>query len=263
MAETRLRRKAGARLHWRPCVQWARARWSASSTGRESVSADEVMYGAIMEDLGYSTNRRPFRQLVGSVPFSRLALLRDEPDSTRLATIGALLFGAARLAPPASFPGASSIGAPKRVRYLWKTSGVRPPDHPTRRLAGAAMVFERFLGTGPAAGLAAEFERGRGRRITEVLTVRPYIGTGRAREAAVNSVLPSLPALAAVRRDRSMAEKCLSEFRAYPGLGDNALTREMQRLLALRDRGIDVRGARRQQGLVHLYKSLVAPGRTG
>ena len=44
-------------------------------------------------------------------------------------------------------------------------------------------------------------------------------------------------------------------YRRMPGLADNEITREMKRLLPP---GVDTRGARRQQGLIHLYKHMRA-----
>ena len=46
-------------------------------------------------------------------------------------------------------------------------------------------------------------------------------------------------------------------LRNMPGLPDNEIAREMKRLLPP---GVDTRGARRQQGLIHLYKHMRETG---
>ena len=56
---------------------------------------DEVAHQAIMEGLGYASNRRPFRELGVRVPFAAAAGLKEEPAATRLAALRALLIGTA------------------------------------------------------------------------------------------------------------------------------------------------------------------------
>lgn len=58
---------------------------------------DQVLYRALMEALGYASNRRAFGELADMVPIARLARLRKEPPSTRPLAIRAILTGGAGL----------------------------------------------------------------------------------------------------------------------------------------------------------------------
>ena len=225
-------------------------------------AADQVLYRALMECLGYSANRRPFRDLAGRVRWSTLARLRTEPDSTRLPAIRTALFRGAGLsgllldsvAQPAM---AASERAGRGRQGVWRPSAGRPANDPVRRLSGAAVLVDRYLQTGLVEGLRTELWHWGGRSIVQGVTVRPYVGAARARDAAVNVVLPVLHALAGVKRDRATSIRCLEEFRGFPRLQDNSITREMRRLLDLEKRGVEAAGARRQQGLIYLYKNVL------
>ena len=234
----------------------------------ESSEPDQVIYAALMESWGFSANRRPFRELAGAVPYSTLRRLRGEPSSTRLAAIRALLVhgsGLAGLGEDAKLPERALVGLRTASRRLapgaWRTAGVRPANQPARRLEGAAAVLDRLLSRGLAVGLAQDLRESGARGLTKTLVVEQSIGIGRARDSVVNAVLPCLHALGAVRRDGNLAWLCLDEYRHYPKLSENGLTREMTRLLHTEEKGIQIAGARRQQGLIHLYKTSVARAR--
>ena len=57
------------------------------------------------------------------------------------------------------------------------------------------------------------------------------IGRGRARDMAVNCVLPFLHALAQLRDDAELSQLSLEVYREFPKLQENELTREMRRRL--------------------------------
>lgn len=105
-------------------------------------------------------------------------------------------------------------------------------------------------------GLAEAAGGGAASALVERLGVKPFIGQGRAREMAVNAVLPVMYAWAGIRRDPRLQESVLALYRGFPGLGDNEITREMKRLMSPGERPLKVVGARRQQGLVQVYKSM-------
>ena len=76
---------------------------------------------------------------------------------------------------------------------------------------------------------------------------------------AVNVVLPFMHALAGARRDKTLRARCLETYRSFPGLADNEITRETKRLLAYQGRSVTLGGARRHQGLIHLYNVMTRP----
>ena len=226
----------------------------------ESVDAEQVLYAGIMEALGYSANRKPFAALAASVPMARLRALRDEPGVTRLLSIRAMLVSASGLMSSASTEDAERFDATlkglpsvEKIAEPWKTFRVRPSNHPLRRIEGAAVLIDRALREGLVSALARTVRQGTHRPVIDQFTVPPFIGESRAREIAVNVVLPFLYAWGGVARDRKLRAASMEIFRRMPGLADNEITREMKRLLPP---GVDTRGARRQQGLIHLYKHM-------
>jgi len=225
---------------------------------------DEVVYGALMEALGYSTNRKAFRELARAVPISALAGLRREPRSVRVFALEAMLLNASGL----SSRGQSweePITPVRLQRYLprtgkvparrWRPSRGRPANHPTRRIAGAARLLDRFLDTGLAHGLAEGVKGSSINRVTQRLTAPPFIGGGRAKDMMVNVVLPFLHCWATIRLDGELKDRCVQAYHVFPKLGENEITREMRRLLCLNDYAVTITGARRQQGLIHLYRT--------
>ena len=105
--------------------------------------------------------------------------------------------------------------------------------------------------------LARTVREGSHRPLIQWLTVPTFIGEGRAREIAVNVVLPFMHAWGGITRDHELRAVSKDIFRRMPGLADNEITREMKRLLPP---GVDTRGAQRHQGLIHLYKHMRGTG---
>ena len=77
----------------------------------------------------------------------------------------------------------------------WRLFRVRPANHPRRRIMGAASILDRFLEPGLAVGLR-EVVRGLSpAKLTEALFAAgmagpAFVGSGRAKDLAVNAVLP-------------------------------------------------------------------------
>ena len=226
---------------------------------------DQVVYRAILEALGYSSNRRPFRMLADRVPVSLLTPLRREPSGTRLAALKALLVGTSGLLAQMR-PAQESRSLRSMLRLLprirtmpagrWALFRVRPANHPVARMLGAAHLVDRHMERGFARGLAAEVQGGDPRSLREGLTVRPFIGAGRAGDVAVNVVLPFLHAFAQVAGLPALGRAAVDRYHAFPKLEENELTRETRRVLGPRLDPKWVRGARRQQGLIQLYKGI-------
>jgi hypothetical protein len=226
----------------------------------EAEDAEQTLYAGIMEALGYSANRRPFTALAASVPMARLRMLRDEPGETRLLAIRAMLVSASGLLSSASpedekrFRGVlRGIPPVAKIAEPWKTFRVRPTNHPLRRIEGASVLIDRALDEGFLSALAGAVRQGNHRPTIQWLTAPPFIGESRAREIAVNVVLPFMYAWGRTTRSRELRAASIEAYRRMPGLADNEITREMKRLLPS---GVDTRGARRQQGLIHLYKHM-------
>ena len=232
----------------------------------ETGDPDQVLYAALMESLGYSANRRPFRTLASRVPFADLLRLRSEPASSRALALEAALVGASGLLPRLEPDHRELV---KRARALlprarpmsptdWTHFRVRPTNHPVRRVLGAARVFDRYLDSGLARGVQADAETGDAAPLARRLAAPPFVGESRARDMVVNAALPFLHAVAGAARSRERQSACLRMYAAHPKLSENEITREAARMLPGWGRRA-VRGARRQQGLMLLYERMTAP----
>ncbi len=139
----------------------------------EVLGAEQALYAAFLDALGYSQNREAFRQLSEGLPWPVVArLLRGESDA--VARGEALFLGAAGLLP------SQRGGNPRRdttcrastdhermyveemearwrqfrlepvaAASAWQRRGVRPVNAPARRVAAAGMLCARFAQTGP------------------------------------------------------------------------------------------------------------------
>ena len=244
------------------------ARFNAKSHGFAiditQVGADEALYRGIMDALGYASNRKPFRALAQRVPYNALAEVSDEPPATRLLAIKAMLLGASGLMQFAK--NEEDIAQLRRIRRRlprikplakgeWHLFRVRPSNHPVRRIIGAAHLIDGCLANGIVAAFASELMTGGVKTLARLLEHPPHIGRSRARDILVNVALPFLRAHAALRGDDELKSASLEAYIASPRLQENEITREMRRLCGI---GKDVKmTARRQQGMIHLYKTAV------
>ena len=259
--------------------------------------ADQVLYEALLEALGYSQNQEPFRALASLLPWQ---VLRREslavPPGDRRGLLEALLLGRAGLL-PSDVPERSSVLAgdlQEHVRRLahrwpealhqpaslpWELFRVRPENHPLRRLIGGASLLLPHVEQGLAPGMEALLkEERRGARLTTLLRAPApgtrsggtrqgqrapaFIGEGRARDLLVNVLLPFFHAKGGITGASWMEARALDLYCQMPLLQENAITREMRRQLLPPDSPL-VLGARRQQGLIHLYRTVfgrVSPG---
>ena len=233
------------------------------------VGADEALYRGIMDALGYSTNRKPFRMLAERFPCATLARLREEPPSVRLLAIKALLLGASGL-----MGRVNDAEDPAELHRLyrrmpkhpfkpnrpltekdWHLFRVRPSNHPTRRIIGMAHILDRCLDGGIAETFAIALSQGGSKGLAALMEHRPYIGKGRARDMLINIALPFLHAYAAELDNGELADMAQAAYAAAPKLQENEITREMRRLLNI---GKTVKmTARRQQGMIGLYRETV------
>lgn len=230
---------------------------------------EQTLYEGLMEALGYRANRQPFLKLAAAAPWA--ALVQEAaayPPAERAAVLEKRLLQRAGLAPDAGQPAAGR--APAGLGYgaaltaaEWHCFRVRPANHPRRRLAGAARLLAPFSdekGT-PAAlvnALTAIVAAGRPAVLTAALTIAAapgektaYIGPARARDLAVNVVLPFCHSLTAAETGKSPA---LTLYHAFGKLQDNEITRETASRLSLPANTATT--ARRQQGLLHLHRLL-------
>ena len=220
---------------------------------------EQTLYEALLEGLGYRHNQQPFVRLAQAAPVEALrraanrVLAQQRPMALRhwLLTVAGLNDG-----PPGKLP--AGLGPPMD-RKEWRLFRVRPSNHPAVRIAGAAELLARHLDHGLSAGLAEAAKSPK--QLVAALSVdgrdgsAAPIGAGRARDLAVNAVLPLLHSLAG-----SDESPHLNAYRRFPKLQGNEIVREMAEQLLPEEWRPTVNSARRQQGLLHLAALLRGGG---
>lgn len=165
----------------------------------------------------------------------------------------------------------------------WDLCKIRPNNSPLRRLAAMSELVFRYRETGLMNGLlglvkAAPLSDGHnclekgllvagaGYRanhfglISQNRVRSPaLLGTGRAADINVNVLLPFTLAWSLFNCQPELGDKALALYCAYPRLMANSIERHMMAQLGLA-RGL-VNSARRQQGLLHIYRTLCTQGR--
>ena len=134
----------------------------------EVASADEVLYGRVLDALGYSQNREPFRALAKLLTWETFKPFA-EPGAEQPLVAESVMFGTAGLL-PAQRAGESGTfsdderGArladiwrallfPSLDGKMWRFHGVRPGNWPTRRIAAACRIFSTRLHRSPSEAL--------------------------------------------------------------------------------------------------------------
>jgi hypothetical protein len=253
-----------------------------------------------MGALGYSRNKVPFLELADRLPLAVLestasAIISDEECVARLQ---ALLIGTAGLL--SSQRGDSGGNDRLDNRYIkqleglwstyrsgremspdmWHLSCTRPYNSPLRRLAAMSHLITRYREEGLLAGLWGRHvgcasscrdwcRMGEGLVVTaddgwrwpfDVSTASPAaLGEGRASDIMVNVILPFTCASGHSSGRPELVSAALCAYREYPGLADNALFKHMKSQLRIGHRLVNT--ARRQQGMLHIYRTLCTQGR--
>ena len=233
----------------------------------QSESGDQTLWEAICQALGYRNNQHVMVQLAAAAPVAVLvrAARRLSADTREAALTAWLLRWAGFTEPGGGIRGyapPTGLGEPLTQRQ-WRLFRVRPANHPRRRLMGAASLVARFAEVGLSAGLYRAAASGRVANLTASLTVAETadggtapIGAGRARDIAVNAVLPYLHGWRMALGDPAGAEAMLGLYRSFGRLPDNEVTRHMVGALFPAVWRRVANNARRQQGLIHLQRLL-------
>jgi hypothetical protein len=165
----------------------------------------------------------------------------------------------------------------------WHFFKVRPGNLPTRRIAAVSHLLLGYRGEGILAGLIdrlGEATVATGyREIERALLVAAegywgayldfglpggrclpaLLGRGRAADIVVNVLLPFAAAWGRAGARPGLAVKALEMYRQYPVLAENTLERHMVKQLGIGRYLVST--ARRQQGLLHIYRAFCAQGK--
>jgi hypothetical protein len=262
------------------------------------MEAGQLLYQGMMRALGYSRNKEPMEELAGRMPLARLEeeALPEKTDTGCLAHYQAWLLGTAGLLPSqcsGSYGGhETDTGWSDELERRWEASGkesamsaddwcffkVRPVNLPTRRIVAMSYLLLRYRQEGLLSGLMKAFEElpaGDVDGIEPLLMVtagdcRPGnpevalpspLGRGRAADIVINVILPFAAAWGSAASRPGLAEKAIEMYHSHPCPAANTIDRHMLKQLGT-GRHV-VNNARRQQGLLHIYKTLCSQGKCG
>ena len=236
------------------------ARVSGAELAMRHEGVDQALYAAVMECMGFPRNKRQFRELARRLPWSALVSWSTTGDVSGITDL--LLWAGGFAAKPA---GAGPLNGKSPA---WTRPAGRPDNAPERRIRGAARLAARWRERGGPASAMTEalLDSRTPREVIRAFEVRgednrrSLIGRGRAAEVVVNAVLPGICGAARLNGNRELESAALDMYRNFPALPENSITREAKLMFApeSRDRTVPY-GAREQQGLIYLYRSLTTP----
>ena len=260
---------------------------SARLEGRLSAeSPGEILWGELLDGLGFAMNREPMRRIARAVPLAAIeALLHALPGGSREAVARGVLFGVAGFLPlspsEAHLGGLTDRdvselesqwldhGGPWRDEMIpattWIRARVRPANHPVPRLLAAASLLASASTQGGtlARTLSIVLEGSDPVETLRALTGsegRPGVGSDRAIDMLASGIIPLALALAAHSGDLDLADAASRQWDRLPAPGPNAVTRQGLRQVAGRS-PLGKIGARGAQGLIHLDTVLCQPRR--
>ena len=165
----------------------------------------------------------------------------------------------------------------------WKLFRVRPPNFPARRLAGRCGLRNRYRGKGLLQGMVALVKDAPAEKGAAFLAaglkfaddgywasrydfgkgypglINWLIGQSRADDIVINVLLPFVFIWGKEHGQADFAEKAFTLYCQYPAVETNTIERHMRAQFALKPARVN--SARRQQGLLHLYKKWCTQGR--
>lgn len=165
----------------------------------------------------------------------------------------------------------------------WHLSGVRPGNSPIRRLMAMSCLILRYRRSGILEGLMKAVEEavdnesrhklekgllvaiesyrpgGQGFSSGNGLSNQSLLGNERAADIAVNVLLPFAYAWSKASSQPKLGHKASALYHKHSRLSANTLEKHMKNQLGLSNDLIN--SARRQQGLIHIYKMLCTWGR--
>src|SRR5579883_196631 len=208
---------------------------------------EQALYTGLMQALGYSRNRAPFRQLAQLVPLPAVACAGSAAQIEEL-----LLAGAGLTFAPASLLIQAGLTGETLPAGAWTSVGVRPDNLPQRRIQRFAAILAR-LGRSLLDDLLAPLAGGS--PDDWKLAVRQHLaelGPQRIDAVAVNVLLPFAAAYGQATCQYLLAENATQQFLRYPPEGGNQITRYMRREI-LGDLAGVAAGAAGEQALLHIW----------
>ncbi|MEJ5339214.1 MAG: DUF2851 domain-containing protein [Aquificaceae bacterium] len=182
---------------------------------------DEALYRELMVSLGYPKNRVQFLNLALLLPFKEIRLLKTK-DLIRKA----LLYRAGFEENVDELPPFFDLSL-RMERFQWVEKGIRPANHPRRRLEGASLFLEELAGIG-AVNFFLSRIKGWKRKIENSVDASAFVrrvmelsgvGIQRRQESFFNVILPFFLALF----PREVESQLRVVFELHPPLASNFL----------------------------------------
>jgi hypothetical protein len=246
---------------------------------------EQSLWEALLRALGYKQNTWPFQRIAELLP-------RLRAGSGSVVAWQARLFGVAGLL-PADISGTASDDYLRSLwdhwwreredfsdvllpRHLWRFHGLRPANHPQRRLALAAhwlsspdfpARLERWCTSAPEDSSSAQslldclqappddfWSWHWGLRTPKLRRPQPLLGASRVTDLAVNVILPWFWMRARAGGNDAMRKSAEARYLAWPAAQDNALLRLARRRLLGRGSPKALASAAAQQGLLQIIR---------
>ncbi|MFW6150226.1 MAG: DUF2851 family protein [Chloroflexota bacterium] len=251
----------------------------------ERNGATQAFWKVLCRTMGYSRNTGAFEALSDRLPLETLTRLVAPEDLT---VNQAWMLGVAGLLPSQRVGTAADergarleriwLSLPDGIERIkegaWDLAQVYPNNSPVRRIVGLSYLIMRYGGSNMARRIMClvgepeelctgfmvlgdqywreHYDFGLRTRKSAVL------GQGKAREIAVNSVLPFTFAWSGVGGGKGVGQRAADMYTCFPGGPDNAITLHMKSQLGL-GHGKPLTACR-QQGLIHLYRAYCCVG---
>jgi hypothetical protein len=248
----------------------------SSISGELAVHApSQVLYGGILDALGYSRNREPMAEIAARLPIDQLAsVLAGQSGSDRVWNAAALLLGIGGFLPLSPRDAGTGRIEPSRTGSIerawrdlghpwhgievspgfWTLTRIRPAAHPVRRLLAGAVILSASGGeivqqlvhslTGPQPRRAL---------MAWLAGDNPWLGRDHAHELIVNVMLPFALAYGQEARQPDLVDAAADLWESLPAGRGNSVTRTTREQIC-GDVSLPPKSARAEQGLIHLNR---------
>ncbi len=218
-----------------------RERASALAQQIESLGPAEALFRALLEGLGYGGNRALMMEIADRIRWCEVAAALATV-STDSCTIEELLL--------------------KKAGTLLEGQAGRPANHPVRRIGGLAVLLVRHRSLFVAEPDVPRLPARTPHELVAAFTVAPLIGRSRAIELLTNAVLPWAAAVAFSRDQPEFVANVFARYAELPRPASYGALGFLETNLRNGDKPLAL-SARRQQGLLTLYKSECTQGGCG
>jgi hypothetical protein len=244
---------------------------------------DQALWEELLAALGYKHNTWPMRRVAELAPLDSPTKLSARDAEARYLGLANLLPAEIAVAKTDSDKHARLLwdhwwrqanGAEPVPKEAWKFAGLRPANHPVRRLALAAQwaangsfaqrleqwVLAKIENVELENSLSCALEVQPGEFWSRHWTFRskpakshqPLLGSSRATDLAINVILPWLWTRAAAGRNEALQAEAERRYLAWPPAQDNSVLKlARERLFSGR---VKIKTAAHQQGLIQIVR---------